>query len=616
MDFQAVEIFKGERDCELGVGSYGAVYKAQCDGILMCAAKVLHPALFQHGDPNTSHLLTRFRQECDFLKGIRHPNIVQFLGVYDDPDFKLPVLLMELLDESLTKFLEKSRVPLPLYTQVNFSHDIALALAYLHSKKIVHRDLSSNNVLLVAGRKAKVTDFGMSKLLDSTAADEHGAGTHRSLTYCPGTEVYMPPEALSVPPDYTNKIDCFSLGPLMIQIVTRQYPKPTPRTEKFQDPRSPSLTSERPVLESIRRESHLKLFEENHPLRDIINQCLNYLYDERPSSQEICQKLETIKQSDQYKESEIQFKRKFQEEQQIQWEDGEKCPHRGNIAPGSIAVDGSTIYIQLYQSTKVYSYKIPENCWTELQDCQKMGTALVIVNKLLTAIGGYLRSEEYNTLTSLKINGQQQRWIEELPRMPTKRYNTSATQYKNLVIVTGGLGDDRSLKKVEILDISVNPKQWFVACNLPVALSRHSSIVCDNRMYLLGGIKKVPDLVHCDLTTLLLNSLPSSRCIAALPGDQEPSSSWHVSSTLPTYFSYCCILQGKVIAIGGCDPVNKTITRNIYQYTPNSDTWTVYTEMPNPRSLCLATVSQDCKIVVIGGKSGDLFTDSVLLGSL
>ena len=109
--------------------------------------------------------MERFQQECAFLESIRHPNIVQYLGMTRDPESRLPVLLIELLDESLTKMLERSQQSLAYYVQVDICHDIALAVTYLHSKDIIHRDLSSNNVLMIAGRRAKVTDFGMSKLV-------------------------------------------------------------------------------------------------------------------------------------------------------------------------------------------------------------------------------------------------------------------------------------------------------------------------------------------------------------------------------------------------------------------------------------------------------------------
>ena len=149
-----------------------------------------------------------------------------------DPKSRLPVLLMELLDESLTKMLECLQQSLAYYIQVDICHDVALAIAYLHSNNI-HRDLSSNNVLIIAGRRAKVTDFGMSKLAGA-------APTMTPLTMCPGTLVYMPPEALREPPRYTMKLDCFSEGVIMIQVCTRLWPEPGPRTQLVPDSRSPT----------------------------------------------------------------------------------------------------------------------------------------------------------------------------------------------------------------------------------------------------------------------------------------------------------------------------------------------------------------------------------------
>ena len=81
--------------------------------------------------------MNRFRQECAFLESIRHPNIVQYLGITMDPESRLPVLLMELLDESLTKMLERSQNSLAYYVQVDICYDIALAVAYLHSNEII-----------------------------------------------------------------------------------------------------------------------------------------------------------------------------------------------------------------------------------------------------------------------------------------------------------------------------------------------------------------------------------------------------------------------------------------------------------------------------------------------
>ena len=294
--FENVAIFKDE-DSQLGVGSYGAVYKAKCDQ-LPCAAKILHPVLFQTNDPGSRKILERFEQECGFLSSIRHPNIVQYLGVCRDRDLRLPVLLMELLDSSLTKYLETSNKPLPYHIQVDLCFDIALAIAYLHSNGIIHRDLSGNNVLIVAGSRAKVTDFGMSKLVDASSRITRG-----TLTHCPGTEVYMPPEALREPPVYTKNLDCFSFGVLVIQTLTRLYPNPGPRRREIPSPLSPMGIIEVPVAEFERRKEQIDTISLTHPLLPVATECLKYNQEDRPSAQQLCEQLATLKEAPQYSES-------------------------------------------------------------------------------------------------------------------------------------------------------------------------------------------------------------------------------------------------------------------------------------------------------------------------
>ena len=276
------------RNDTLGSGSYGVVCKAMW-GQRLCAAKLLHPIFFQSNDPGIVTTRRRFEQECRFLNDMKHPHIVEYLGTSHDPDSGLLVLLMELVDESLTHFLERSQQPLAYNIEVELCHDIAQALAYIHSKEIIHRDLSGNNVLLLAGR-AKITDFGMSKLLDSNRR-------MTPLTMCPGTLAYMPPEALSEPPVYSKKIDCFSFGVLQIQIMTRQFPDPGPAVRVIEDSRSPTGTTKMPVLDSERRKSHIDLIDPTHTLLPTALGCLSYLEKDRPSAEDLCRQLAAVKEA-------------------------------------------------------------------------------------------------------------------------------------------------------------------------------------------------------------------------------------------------------------------------------------------------------------------------------
>ena len=303
--FKTVQLFK---DQILGIGSYGKVCRAQCDHLL-CAAKLMHETLF---DPTTQQLVApqrehrlpmrRFEQECEFLSTIRHPNIVQYLGTYQDPDTGLPALLMELMDYSLTHFLESSPEPIAYHVQVNICQDITLALSFLHSNGIVHRDLSSNNVLLIGHVRAKVTDFGMVRLGDRNPP----RATQLTFTMCPGTDVYMPPEAVQEEPLYTEKIDCFSFGVIALQILSRQFPKPSNRKRRVPVslPGLPSDTvAEVPIPEIERRQNHIHTVDPNHPLLLIALDCLKDTDLERPSAQQLCERVAALKEHPQYSES-------------------------------------------------------------------------------------------------------------------------------------------------------------------------------------------------------------------------------------------------------------------------------------------------------------------------
>ena len=282
--FKRVQIF---HDKFLGSGAYGTVYKAKCDE-LPCAAKLLHSSLV-----SSPQIREKFKQECDFFASITHPNVVQYLGVYEDPKTSQPALLMELMDESLTQYL-KCHGPVALHVQVDICHDVVLALHYLHSSGIIYRDLSSNNVLLIAGRRAKITDLGVAKLKDAL-------GHH--LTSCPGSPPYMPPEALKNPPQYTEKLDVFSFGVLLVQIITRNFPEPDAHEIQVADATSPSGYIGIPVSETDRRHADLQLIPQDHPLQNMALKCLEDGPDERPSMTDLCQQLEKAKESNWYKES-------------------------------------------------------------------------------------------------------------------------------------------------------------------------------------------------------------------------------------------------------------------------------------------------------------------------
>ena len=128
-----------------------------------------------------------------------------------------------LLDESVTHFLQQLNEPLSYHFEVNRCYGISLVLAYLYLNDIIHWDLSSKNVLLIAGNRTKIANFGMSKL----------SGLHphiTPLTQCQGTAVYMPHKELPNPTVYSKEIKKNSTGDIAVWIMTWNFPDPGPAT--------------------------------------------------------------------------------------------------------------------------------------------------------------------------------------------------------------------------------------------------------------------------------------------------------------------------------------------------------------------------------------------------
>ena len=550
--FKSVQLFK---DQALGSGAYGAVCKAKCDDLL-CAAKILHPVLFcATTQLQISHKLEhklpirRFEQECEFLSTIRHPHIVQYLCMHQDPDTGLPVLLMELMDGSLTHFLESSPQPIAYHIQVNICHDISLALSFLHSNGIIHRDLSSNNVLLRGNILAKVTDFGMAKL-----GDLNPQATRNTFTKCPGADVYMPPEAIKDEPVYNEKIDCFSFGVIIIQTSTRQFPKPGNRWQEVETainhPGLPQGQVAVRVTEVDRRRNHISQVDPNHPLLPIALDCLKDKDSERPSAQQLCDRVASLKERPDYYESVITIQQENQQlgqqpaqqsksedkekeleqlrgqlqqlrqyskekeqslKQQLEkcelekiklekelrelkdrftltWKEGEKT------APFSIrswsesnaVVYSSRVYFQ--NGIELWAYDIKSMEWSRFPDTKYTDTSLQVLNGMLTTIGGTSPTTHGPVCRLVTLTGMDsdQKWTEQVfPAMRTNRKSVATVCTGAVLIVAGGHDGEKELTTVEVLNIK--NREWSTALDVPEPSQHPSMTVCGDQLYLLGG---------------------------------------------------------------------------------------------------------------------------------
>ena len=282
----------------IGGGAYGTVDEVAFP--VAAAAKTIHPIL----QGALSKAANEFVRECQLMSTLRHPNIVQFLGVTFFPGSRLPALVMERLLTSLHDLLDPDTPPprdtvppldfFSMALKCSVLLDVGSGLAYLHgqSPPIIHRDLSARNVLLNSGMVGKIADLGVARIAPRMRA----AAT---MTKGPGASVYMPPEATA--PAKSNKemskydasIDIFSLGVVTIFTVGETFPC---------DPLAPTYVDEDSGLvigrsELQRRSEYMTCVQDklracgqlraDQPFIRLIQQCLQNLRAKRPVIHEV-----------------------------------------------------------------------------------------------------------------------------------------------------------------------------------------------------------------------------------------------------------------------------------------------------------------------------------------
>ena len=285
----------------LGTGSYGRVFEVTYNDTVY-AAKELHSVLLASGQ---SYQGRKFHDECRLLSTLRHPNIVQFIGISFLSN--LPVLVMERLQRTLHHFLEISTNAneIPLTTKCSIMRDVACGLAFLHgqSPPTIHRDLSATNVLLSEDRVAKLADFGMARPTDV------------EMTQLPGSAVYMPPEAAER--KYGPPLDVFSYGVVTLFTLTRVFPqnllKPTYEGSEGLVARS-ELERRQEYIDILHNDQEIPT---EHYLVQMIPQCLQNNPENRPLIQNILTILELNQKIEQLQKNMDDLTRKMQDAKKV-----------------------------------------------------------------------------------------------------------------------------------------------------------------------------------------------------------------------------------------------------------------------------------------------------------
>ncbi len=240
---------KYRMDERLNQGGMGAVYRGT--HVLMdktVAVKVLRPALAAD-----EKIVARFSREARAASRISHPHAVSVTDFGESED-GVVFLVMEYLDGKTLKEIIREEGPLPLPRVVEIIRQVGGALDAAHEQGVVHRDLKSENIMLLnsAGPDyAKVLDFGIAKINEPTGAYDPGL-TAPDLVI--GTPQYMSPEQCSQASEIDARSDLYSLGVIIYEMLAGHVPftgqSPTAIMMKHLQDEAPSVLQERPDLPS------------------------------------------------------------------------------------------------------------------------------------------------------------------------------------------------------------------------------------------------------------------------------------------------------------------------------------------------------------------------------
>ncbi|KAJ7533634.1 hypothetical protein O6H91_13G057900 [Diphasiastrum complanatum] len=269
----------------LARGTYGVVHRGIYDGRDV-AVKVLDWGEETHKSAaEVASLRSSFKQEVAVWHKLDHPNVTKFIGAsMGDTEFQIPglegdqvnvccVIVEYVAGGTLKKFLIRHwRKKLSLKTVIQLSLDLSRGLDYLHSQKIVHRDVKSENMLLDTTRRLKIADFGVARV---------EAQNRTEMTGETGTVGYMAPEVLNGK-GYDRKCDVYSFGICLWEIYCCEMPYPDLTFAE---------TSTAVVKQNVRPEIPRCC---PSSLASIMRKCWDANPDKRPNMNEVVSLLEAI----------------------------------------------------------------------------------------------------------------------------------------------------------------------------------------------------------------------------------------------------------------------------------------------------------------------------------
>jgi hypothetical protein len=242
----------------IGRGGFGEVWEGilQPDGQRVAIKVMLAAAVDDDGDVIDPYADEDFRKECDVLQRIDSPHLLKFFGFGTTVSGRRFIVTELLAGGSLLDVLRDPQRNLPWRTRAKIALQVALGMKHLHERHMLHRDLKSANVLLDEQLRAKVCDFGLSRIVRPARQrvvhspftgvtqllpqvdgveinDVHSVlsfediavnvlDARGTMTKAAGTLLWMAPEVFRGDRNYTGAVDVYSYGIMMWELATRK----------------------------------------------------------------------------------------------------------------------------------------------------------------------------------------------------------------------------------------------------------------------------------------------------------------------------------------------------------------------------------------------------------
>ena len=267
----------------------------------------------------------------------------------------------------------------------------------------------------------------------------------------------------------------------------------------------------------------------------------------------------------------------------LKWSDRKRAPER--MWRGAAVVHGAIAYIIGFYSQTIYSYRLDGDKWKKHSKCPHVDPGLVIINDLLTAVGGSVGGDSTKKVTTLTRNN----WVETFPPMQTARERPAVVHYGDYVIAVGG---DREEKGVELLHIP--SLLWSTVTSLPSPLSRITATLCHDEIIAMDQIGWG--------WTMNIKQLLSSEI--RLEGSSTALSQWTSLPQCPVGYGWgrptLSSLSGQPLVVS---------RDGIFQLQERQ--WVRIGDMPYPMFHCIVCAVCDQMVVVGGSSTGYNSTDAV-----